>query len=169
MTSATGVQGQPAGTVVSFMNGVLTIMANDGNTASGRVTNATELKCEAVEPAEFEHHDRGRGDDRGGDNDRGDRGDDNGDDDNDEAQRDVHDRRPGTGRRRAEGRARDLWCRSYLGRGRTNGTVIRVVRLVDAVVPKDPRRIGGIAPPPFRQCSRNRTSGGLQGRRWCLE
>lgn len=43
------------------------------------MTNATELKCEAAEPAEFEHHDRGRGDDRG-DNDRGDRGDDNGDD-----------------------------------------------------------------------------------------
>lgn len=80
-----GIQGQPAGTVVSFMNGVLTIMANDGNTASGRVTNATELKCEAAEPAEFEHHERGRGDDRGGDNDRDDRGDDNGDDDNDEA------------------------------------------------------------------------------------
>jgi len=80
-----GIQGQPAGTVVSFTNGVLKIMANDGNTASGRVTNATELKCEAAEPAEFEHHDRGRGDDRGGDNDRGDHGDDDGDNDNDEA------------------------------------------------------------------------------------
>jgi hypothetical protein len=79
-----GIQGQPAGTVVSFTNGVLTIMTNDGKTASGRVTNATELKCEAAEPAEFEHHDRGRGDDRGG-NDRGDHGDDNGDNDNDEA------------------------------------------------------------------------------------
>ena len=103
----------PAGTVVSFTNGVLTIKANDGNVASGRVTNATELRCEQQEPAEIQSHDRGRGgdidrgdndrgdNDRGdndradndradndrGDNDRGDndRGDDQGDNDNDEA------------------------------------------------------------------------------------
>ena len=49
-----GIEGQPAATVVSFTNGVLTIMANDGKTASGRVTNATELHCEAAEQAEFE-------------------------------------------------------------------------------------------------------------------
>jgi hypothetical protein len=74
----------PAGTVVSFTNGVLTIVANDGNTASGKVTNATEIKCEQQEPAEFEHHDRGRGDDGGDDNDRGDdNGNDQGDNDND--------------------------------------------------------------------------------------
>ena len=77
-----GGQGQPAGTVVSFTNGVLTIMANGGNNASGRVTSATELRCERAEPAEFEHHDRGRGGDGGGGNDRGD---DQGDNDNGEA------------------------------------------------------------------------------------
>jgi hypothetical protein len=74
---------QPAGTVVSFTNGVLTIMANDGNTASGKVTTATEIKCEAQEPAEMQSHDRGRGGDGGGDNNRGgdnDQGDDQGDD-----------------------------------------------------------------------------------------
>lgn len=79
-----GLQGQSAGTVVSFTNGVLTIMANDGNTASGSVTNATELKCEGAEPTEMEHHDRGRGGDRGGDNDRGDDHGDNNDNDNDD-------------------------------------------------------------------------------------
>jgi hypothetical protein len=77
-----GIQGQPAGTVVSFTNGVLTIMANDGNNASGTVTSATELRCERAGPAEPEHHDRGRGGDGGGDNDRGK---DQGDNDNDEA------------------------------------------------------------------------------------
>jgi hypothetical protein len=76
-----GNQGQPAATVVSFTNGVLTIRANDGNMASGTVTSATELRCEAQEPAEMQNHDRGRGD-NGGDNERGD---DNGDNDNDEA------------------------------------------------------------------------------------
>jgi hypothetical protein len=57
---------------VSFTNGVLAIMANDGNTAGGRVTNATELRCAGAAPAEMEHHDRGRGDDAGGGNDQGD-------------------------------------------------------------------------------------------------
>jgi hypothetical protein len=83
-----GNNNQPAGKIVSFTNGVLTIMANDGNTASGKVTNATEIKCEEQEPGEMQGHDRGRGGDNGGggDNDRGDdRGDDNGDNDNDEA------------------------------------------------------------------------------------
>jgi hypothetical protein len=79
-----GIQGQPAGTVVSFTNGVLTIMASDGTTASGRVTNATEIRCERAEPAEFEHHDRGRGGDGGGDNGRGDDQGDNDDNGNDE-------------------------------------------------------------------------------------
>jgi hypothetical protein len=87
-----GNDNQPAGKIVSFTNGVLTIMTNDGNTASGKVTNATELKCEQQEPAEMQNHDRGRGGDSGGDNDRGDnndrggdndRGDDQGDNDND--------------------------------------------------------------------------------------
>ncbi len=81
----------PAGTVVSFTNGVLTIKAADGNMASGRVTNATELRCEQQEPAGMQSHDRGRGDNGGGgdnnrgDNDQGDndRGDNQGDNDND--------------------------------------------------------------------------------------
>jgi len=84
-----GNQGQPAGTVVSFTNGVLTIMAGDGNTASGKVTTATEIECAAQEPAEMEHHDRGHGGNGRDDNGRGDdQGDDNGNDsDNDEANR----------------------------------------------------------------------------------
>ena len=86
------IHNTPAGTVVSFTNGVLTIRANDGNTSSGEVTNTTELSCEAQEPAEMQNHERGRGDNGGGgdgrgegDNDRGDndRGDDNGNNDND--------------------------------------------------------------------------------------
>jgi hypothetical protein len=46
---------------------------------SGRVTNATELKCEAPEPAEMHNDDHGGdGGDRGGDS--GDHGDDHGQD-----------------------------------------------------------------------------------------
>ncbi len=75
-----GNQAAPAGTVVSFTNGVLTITANDGNTASGKVTNDTELRCEAAEPAGMRSHDRGHGDNGSGD-DNG-RGDDRGDNDN---------------------------------------------------------------------------------------
>ena len=37
---------QPAGTVVSFTNGVLTIKAGDGNMASGTVTNAKPLEAD---------------------------------------------------------------------------------------------------------------------------
>ena len=86
----------PAGTVVSFTNGVLTIKASDGNIASGEVTNATELRCEQQEPAGMQSHDRGRGDNGGGgDNDRGDnnqgdndRGDNQGDNDRGDSQGD---------------------------------------------------------------------------------
>lgn len=87
-----GTAPSPRGTVVSFTNGVLTIKANDGNTASGRVTSATELKCEAPSSASFRSHDRGRdgsgrdedrGDNNNGDHDNGDN--DNGDNDGDRA------------------------------------------------------------------------------------
>jgi hypothetical protein len=81
-------QAQPAATVVSFTNGVLTIRANDGNTASGQVTNGTELDCVGAEPAEMRNHDHGGGDNRGGDNGQGDddRGDDQGQGDDEAAQ-----------------------------------------------------------------------------------
>ena len=70
----------PAGMVVSFTGGVLTISVN-GSNISGRVTSSTELECEAAEPQTMQSHDRGPG---GGDNggqsgDNGDQGDDNGD------------------------------------------------------------------------------------------
>ncbi len=74
-----------AGTVTTFANNILTITLTNGNTVSGQVTNATEVKCE--NPADMndngdndvEHGDRisdhGPG---GGDNgDNGDNGDDN--------------------------------------------------------------------------------------------
>lgn len=48
-SSSTSGSADSAGTVQSFSNGVLTIMLNDGSTASGRVTSRTELECEAPE------------------------------------------------------------------------------------------------------------------------
>jgi hypothetical protein len=61
-----------AGTVASFTNGVLTITVNDGSTVSGRVTGATELRCEAAEATEIEREhadgDHGGSDDSGQDN-----------------------------------------------------------------------------------------------------
>jgi hypothetical protein len=78
---------QDAGTVQSFNNqGVLTILLNDGSTVTGRVTNATELKCEAGPADEMnrEHGRRGAEGDRSGNGDRngnGDQGDDQGRDD----------------------------------------------------------------------------------------
>jgi len=65
----------PAATVVSFTNGVLTIKANDGNTASGMVTNDTELICITPGQSGMWSHDRNRGGggwDEGGDNGQGD-------------------------------------------------------------------------------------------------
>ena len=76
---------------MSFTNGVLTIKAGDGNMASGKVTNATELRCEQQEPAGMQSHDRGRGDNGGGgDNDRGDN--DQGDNDRGDNARGDNDR-----------------------------------------------------------------------------
>jgi hypothetical protein len=62
---------QNAGTVQSFMNGVLTIALNGGSTTvSGQVTPGTEIECGAPEPASMSSHDRG--DDNGGGDDQGD-------------------------------------------------------------------------------------------------
>jgi hypothetical protein len=74
-----------AGTVQSFNNGVLVIMLGDGMTVSGRVTNATELRCESPEHAVMHNDDHGSGGSGGGDQgdrggDHGDRGDDRGQD-----------------------------------------------------------------------------------------
>ena len=72
-----------AGKVQSFSDGVLVITLSDGSTVSGKVTNGTELRCEAPE---MSTDDQGPGGDdvgdRGGDNGdhggNGDRGDDHG-------------------------------------------------------------------------------------------
>ena len=57
---------QPTATVVSFVNGVLTITANDGNTASGMVTADTEIECQAPDTSGMQSHDQGGGDNGGG-------------------------------------------------------------------------------------------------------
>lgn len=71
-----------AGKVQSFSDGVLVITLSDGSTVSGKVTNGTELRCEAPEMS-TDDQGPGGGDpgDRGGDNGgNGDRGDDRGED-----------------------------------------------------------------------------------------
>lgn len=73
--------GQNAGTVASFSNGVLTLTLNDGSMVSGQVTDATEIKCEAVEPQEMEHSRHADGDHGGGSNSGDDNGDNNGNND----------------------------------------------------------------------------------------
>jgi hypothetical protein len=77
--SGTSTPAQPTATVVSFTNGVLTIKANDGNTASGMVTADTEIECQGADMSELRSHDHGGGDNGGGDNGQGDdQGDDQG-------------------------------------------------------------------------------------------
>ncbi|HUA02696.1 MAG TPA: hypothetical protein VMB27_02260 [Solirubrobacteraceae bacterium] len=73
-------QNAPAATatVVSFTNGVLTIKANDGNTASGTVTDNTDLVC--ITPGQTGMWSRNRNWGGGGGWDQG--GNDQGDDDN---------------------------------------------------------------------------------------
>ncbi len=90
-TAPTGTAPSPGGTVVSFTNGVLTIKASDGSAASGMVTGATELKCEAPDSTSMQSHDHGQsgggGDENGGNNDNnaGNDNNDNGDNgDNDD-------------------------------------------------------------------------------------
>jgi hypothetical protein len=48
-----------AGTVVSFTGGTLTIKLRDGSSVTGKVTNATELKCEGTVAARLADHSRG--------------------------------------------------------------------------------------------------------------
>jgi hypothetical protein len=68
-------QGQTAGTVQSFSNGVLTIALNNGSMVSGTVTGDTEVECQAPETSSsgMQSHDHG-GDNSGGDNSGGDNG-----------------------------------------------------------------------------------------------
>jgi hypothetical protein len=77
---------QNAGTVASFRNGVLMLALNDGSMVSGQVTDATEIKCEAVESQEMEHNRHADGDHRGGRNGGDDNGDDNGNNDDDQGE-----------------------------------------------------------------------------------
>jgi hypothetical protein len=58
-----------AGTVQSFSGGVLTILLADGSTASGAVTNDTELECMASEGSQTIHADGdgGSGEESGSD------------------------------------------------------------------------------------------------------
>jgi hypothetical protein len=76
--SSSSSSDQNAGTVAApgFMNGVLTITLNDGTTVSGKVTDATQLECQAAEPTTMQT------DEHGGDNSSGDHGD-NGDEQGD--------------------------------------------------------------------------------------
>ena len=80
--AAPSKSGQNAGTIASFRDGVLTLTLNDGSMVSGQVTDATEIKCESVEPQEMEHARHADGDHGGGTN----GGDDNGGDDQGEAE-----------------------------------------------------------------------------------
>jgi hypothetical protein len=59
-----------AGTITSFVGGVLTIKLNDGAGVAGQVTNATKLECVPAVPATMARlADHGRGNDEGsGDN-----------------------------------------------------------------------------------------------------
>jgi hypothetical protein len=72
--------------VGSFSGGVLTITLNDGSTVSGRVTDSTELECQAPEPQSVQTDatssdggDNGGGDNGNGGGDNGDPSGDNGD------------------------------------------------------------------------------------------
>jgi hypothetical protein len=67
-----------AGTIDSFTNGLLRIKLNDGSTVSGKVTNDTEIECEAADNESTTHADGdGGGGDRSGSGDQS-GGDDNG-------------------------------------------------------------------------------------------
>jgi len=50
-SNAAAPAGADAGTIASFTGGVLTIKLSDGSTVAGKVTAATELKCESAAPA----------------------------------------------------------------------------------------------------------------------
>jgi hypothetical protein len=66
-TTPTTPTGTPAGKVVSFENGLLTIMLADQSTVSGKVTEGTELQCHSASAATTGQDDQGGGDDGAGD------------------------------------------------------------------------------------------------------
>jgi hypothetical protein len=75
--------GADSGTIASFTNGVLTITLANGQSVSGQVTPATEIKCEAAENEnevenENETGDRAHAADHGGDDGSSDGGDNSG-------------------------------------------------------------------------------------------
>jgi hypothetical protein len=77
---------EQAGTVTSFTGGVLTIDLANGSSVTGKVTAATEIKCESEDNEEGDHRNRGRGHSaRNGDDDgpNHDVNDDHGNDDGD--------------------------------------------------------------------------------------
>jgi hypothetical protein len=103
--------GEDAGTITSFTGGVLVIKLSDGSSVTGKVTTATELKCESASPAiTARAADHGDGGDHGsggevGDDNGQDVGDDNGtdgSDDNSAAGCQMSDLSPGAMVRHAE-------------------------------------------------------------------
>jgi len=54
-----GTSGETAGTVTSFTAGVLTITLTDGTPVSGKVTEGTEIQCQAATPAGASGDDQG--------------------------------------------------------------------------------------------------------------
>ena len=73
-TTSESPSSEPAGKVVSFEKGVLTIMLTDGSTVSGKVTEDTELRCRSATPTGED-----RGDDQGGGDDQGEESSEHGD------------------------------------------------------------------------------------------
>jgi hypothetical protein len=79
-TPTTTPTSDSAGTIESFTNGVLIIKLNDNSTVSGKVTNDTEIECEAADNETTMHADgdggggdrSGSGDQSGGENNSGD-------------------------------------------------------------------------------------------------
>src|SRR5689334_12811000 len=66
-TTSSVPQGEPAGKVASFENGVLTITLADKSTVSGKVTEDTRLECtSASAQPSTGHDDQGGGDDANG-------------------------------------------------------------------------------------------------------
>lgn len=87
-----------AGTVTSFADGELTITLFDGGTLTGKVTEETEIRCDADDDTARSSHDPGDDDDGDEGDDHGDRGhDDHGDDEGDDRGDRGHGDRGGDG------------------------------------------------------------------------
>jgi hypothetical protein len=65
-TPTVPVMPQAAGTIASFANGMLTIKLNDGTMVSGRLSDATDLRCDMAGQAE-DNQGNDVGDDNGND------------------------------------------------------------------------------------------------------